>query len=125
MGILKVAQDLTVRKHAALNKTAPRLRTRRDQRLHNTSMTWIRTVSPASDENIQRLVEKVRAGYPPEYATDVIPGESVTAAHSLIPDAMLHMMSGYAALLLPSLPLSRSQQEMIATVVSAVNRCFY
>ncbi len=71
------------------------------------------------------MVEKVRASYPPEYATDVMPGESVTAAHSLIPDAMVHMMSGYASLLSPSLPLTRSQQEMIATVVSVTNRCFY
>ena len=52
-------------------------------------------------------------------------GDSIVAAHSLIPEAMRHMMSGLAALLQPHLPLTRRQHEMIATVVSARNRCFY
>ena len=49
----------------------------------------------------------------------------MTAAHSLIPEAMRHMMSGLAVLLQPDLPLTRRQQEMIASVVSAKNQCFY
>jgi hypothetical protein len=52
-------------------------------------------------------------------------GDSIVAAHSLIPEAMQYMMSGLAALLRPELPLSRRQQEMIASVVSVYNRCFY
>ena len=51
--------------------------------------------------------------------------DSIVAAHSLIPEAMRHMMSGLAVLLRPDLPLTRRQQEMIAAVVSVENRCFY
>jgi hypothetical protein len=51
--------------------------------------------------------------------------DSITAAHSLIPMAMQHAMSAYAVLLDPELPLTRRRHEMIATVVSALNRCFY
>ena len=51
--------------------------------------------------------------------------DSITAAHSLIPEAMRHLMSGLAMLLRPDLPLSRRQQEMIASVVSVENSCFY
>jgi hypothetical protein len=47
------------------------------------------------------------------------------AAHSLIPEAMHHLMAGLAVLLGPHLPLSRRQHEMIASVVSARNSCFY
>jgi hypothetical protein len=38
---------------------------------------------------------------------------------------MVHAMSAYAVMLDPQLPLTRRQHEMIATVVSALNRCFY
>ena len=51
--------------------------------------------------------------------------DSIVASHSLIPEAMLHAMSAYGVLLSKNLPLSRRQHEMIATVVSALNRCFY
>jgi hypothetical protein len=51
--------------------------------------------------------------------------DSITAAHSLIPQALRHAMSAYGVLLDPQLPLTRRQHEMIATVVSALNRCFY
>ena len=95
-------------------------------------MPWIRTIPPAdADSELRRCYEEVYALYPPEYATEVPalqrPGgaDSITAAHSLIPQALRHAMSAYAALLSPDLPLSRRQHEMIATVVSAHNRCFY
>jgi hypothetical protein len=38
---------------------------------------------------------------------------------------MRHAMSTLGALLQPDLPLSRRQHEMIASVVSATNSCFY
>jgi hypothetical protein len=70
--------------------------------------------------------------YPAEYMAEVPAlqrpdgaADSITAAHSLIPQAMLHAMSAYGVLLDPNLPLTRRQHEMIATVVSALNRCFY
>jgi hypothetical protein len=96
-------------------------------------MTWIKTITPEqASPDLQRIYEAVRSLYPPEYGPPVDAvtrpdgsSDSVTAAHSLIPEAMQHMMSGLAVLLQPTLPLTRAQHEMIATVVSARNRCFY
>jgi hypothetical protein len=96
-------------------------------------MTWIKVIPPEEgDERLRRIYEQVRALYPPEYG-DPVPAvtrpdgtsDGVTAAHSLIPEAMGHMMSGLAVVLQPHLPLTRRQHEMIATVVSARNSCFY
>jgi hypothetical protein len=96
-------------------------------------MTWIRTVPPdQADDALRQVYESVRALYPPEYGP-VVPAldrgdgtsDSIVAVHSLIPEAMRHLMSGLAVLLAPGLPLTRRQHEMIATVVSAQNRCFY
>ncbi len=96
-------------------------------------MTWIRIIPPAAaDESLRRCYEDLRALYPEEYHTEVSSlrkpdgtSDSITAVHSLIPEAMRHAMAAYAALLSPGLPLTRRQHEMIATVVSALNRCFY
>lgn len=96
-------------------------------------MTWIRTVphneAPAS---LRDCYDAVYALYPPEYGVEVPAvrradgsADSIVAVHSLIPEALRHAMSAYGALLSPDLPLSRRQHEMIATVVSALNRCFY
>jgi alkylhydroperoxidase family enzyme len=96
-------------------------------------MTWIKTVPPdQAPPELKAVYEAVNRLYPADYGPPVPallrPGggaDSVTAAHSLIPEAMRHAMSAFGALLAPELPLSRRQQEMIATVVSAHNRCFY
>jgi hypothetical protein len=96
-------------------------------------MTWIQTILPAdADDELRRCYESLYALYPPEYHTEVDAlrrpdgsSDRITAAHSLIPEAMRHAMSAYAVLLAPELLLSRRQHEMIATVVSALNRCFY
>ncbi len=96
-------------------------------------MTWIKTVPyNEADENLRRVYESIRVLYPIEYATQVPSlvkedgtADSIVASHSLIPEAMLHMMSGLAVLLRPELGLSRRQQEMIASVVSVQNSCFY
>ena len=96
-------------------------------------VTWIKTISAQdADTALQRCFEQVYALYPAEYAGEVAgvrradgSADSITEAHSLIPDALLHGMSTYGILLSPRLPLSRRQHEMIATVVSALNRCFY
>jgi len=96
-------------------------------------MTWIKTVPyDQAGPELRRLYESIRALYPAEYADPVAAvtradgtGDSITAAHSLIPEAMRHMMSGLGILLQPDLPLTRRQQEMIAAVVSVENRCFY
>ena len=96
-------------------------------------MPWIQTTPyDEADPELRKTYEAIRALYPVEYAEPVAAlvrpdggTDSVTAAHSLIPDVMRHMMSGLGALLQPNLPLMRRQQEMIASVVSAQNQCFY
>ena len=96
-------------------------------------MTWIKTVSPAqADTELQSCYEAVYALYPAEYSIEVSAvrradgsADSIVAAHSLIPQALRHALSAYGVLLSPDLPLRRRDHEMIATVVSALNRCFY
>ncbi len=97
-------------------------------------MTWIRTIpyEQAAPE-LRRLYETMRALYPREYGGEPVPSlvrpdgtsDSISAAHSLIPQAMFHLMSGLGDLLQPNLPLSRRQHEKIAAVVSIKNSCFY
>jgi hypothetical protein len=96
-------------------------------------MTWIKTIPPEqADPPLRGCYESVYALYPPEYHVDVPAvqrpdgtADSITASHSLIPEALRHAMSAYAVLLTPDLPLTRRQHEMIATLVSALNRCIY
>jgi hypothetical protein len=96
-------------------------------------MTWIKNVPAAAAEPaLAAAYEQIYAQYPPEYAVDVPAvtrpdgtSDSITAAHSLIPEAMWHAMATCGVLLAPDLPLTRRQHEMIATVVSALNNCFY
>jgi len=93
-------------------------------------MTWIRTV-PLSQASQQLLkaMESQRELYPKEYATPVFPTEdgpaAIVASHSLIPEALYHAFSTFGALMSPELPLTRRQHEMITTLVSVTNRCFY
>ena len=91
-------------------------------------MTWIKIVPFADDPALARARKMQQDLYPPEYGNPAIlspGGESIVASHSLIPDALYHAFAAYGVLLSPDLPLSRRQHEMIATVVSATNRCFY
>jgi len=90
-------------------------------------MTWIRTIPMEdADEKLRRLMEAQRAMYPKEYATPSSPGgDSVVASHTLMPDALYHIFSAFGAMMGAGLPLSRTQHEMIATMVSVENRCFY
>lgn len=92
-------------------------------------MTWIRTVSAEQDDAVRHAVEAQRALYPKEYAEPVHPtadGTSgIVASHSLIPEALYHAFATFGALMSPALPLTRSQHEMITTVVSVTNRCRY
>jgi hypothetical protein len=78
--------------------------------------------------DLRAVYEAIYKEYPAEYAASV-PAlerpESIVAAHSLIPEAMRHLMTGLAVLLKPDLPLTRRQHEMIAAVVSVRNQCFY
>jgi len=93
-------------------------------------MTWIRTV-PLSEANqsLLRALDAQRMLYPVEYSTPVFPTQdgpsAIVISHSLIPDALYHAFSTFGSLMSPELPLSRRQHEMIATMVSVANRCFY
>jgi len=96
-------------------------------------MTWINTVPSAeADADLKSCYEAVYALYPQEYGAEVSAvrrpdgsADSIVAAHSLIPQALRHALSAYGVLLSPGLPLQRRHHEMIGTVVSALNRCFY
>jgi hypothetical protein len=97
------------------------------------TVTWIKTIPPEqADDELRQTYQAIRALYPTEYGDPVTSlvrpdgsSDSITSAHSLIPEAMRHLMSGLAVLLRPDLPLTRAQQEMIAAVVSVRNSCFY
>ena len=93
-------------------------------------MTWIKTLRMDEDERVKKAIEEERKLYPAEYRTpapavDRGEAESITASHSLIPDALFHSFSAFGAMLSSDLPLKRHQHEMIATVVSVTNRCHY
>ena len=93
-------------------------------------MTWIKTLRMDEDERVKKAIEDERKLYPAEYRTpapavDRGEAESITASHSLIPDALYHSFAAFGAMLSPDLPLKRHQHEMIATVVSVTNRCHY
>ena len=96
-------------------------------------MTWIKIIPPEqADPALRACYEAVYRLYPTEYQGEVAAvqrpdgsADSIVAAHSLIPEALRHSMSMLGVLLQPDLPLTRRQHEMLATVVSAQNRCFY
>jgi hypothetical protein len=90
-------------------------------------MTWIRTIKmEEADEKLRSLMERHRALYPVEYASPVSPGgDSIVASHTLMPDSLYHIFAAFGEMMSPNLPLSRAQHEMIATMVSVENRCFY
>jgi alkylhydroperoxidase family enzyme len=94
-------------------------------------MAWIKTINyDAGDENLRAAMDGQRATYPAEYAVPVHPtagggSSEIVASHSLIPDALYHAFATFGSLMAPELPLSRVQHEMIATLVSSLNRCHY
>lgn len=92
-------------------------------------MTWIKTIPYAeADEKLRKAIDAERALYPAEYATPTgVTDEAggIVSSHSLIPEALFHAFATFGALMSPELPLTRRQHEMITTVVSVANRCFY
>ncbi|MEO8041134.1 MAG: hypothetical protein ABI646_00870 [Acidobacteriota bacterium] len=93
-------------------------------------MAWIKTIPfDGADEKLQKMLNDLRATYPREYeastAEQTGTDESIIESHTLIPDAMYHAFAAYAAMMSPDLPLERRQHEMIATMVSIANDCFY
>lgn len=93
-------------------------------------MAWIKTIPLAEAEGkLLDFLQKQRSLYPPEYATPApkasATDESIVESHTLIPEALFHAFSAFGVLMSPDLPLNRRQHEMIATMVSLVNRCPY
>ena len=93
-------------------------------------MTWIRTIPQSKTEDLtRRMMEEQHKLYPAEYATPVFKTadgpSAIVASHSLIPKALFHAFATFGELMSQELPLTRRQHEMIATVVSVINECFY
>ena len=95
-------------------------------------MAWIKTIKyDDADENLREILMKTRMSYPPEYNSPMSDdpanpiNESIVDSHTLIPDALYHSFSAFSAMMSPDLPLERRQHEMIATMVSVTNDCFY
>ena len=93
-------------------------------------MTWIKTTDPmTADGPVKDAFLGYMKLYPKEYAKPSQPGipaeGRIGASHSLLPDVLYHAFATFGAAMDPSLPLSRRDHEMIATVVSATNRCRY
>jgi hypothetical protein len=92
-------------------------------------MAWIKTIPfEEADEKLRNAMQGQRHLYPQEYDTTqpaILGDESIIASHTLIPDALFHAFSTFGVLMSPDLPLTRREQEMIATMVSLTNDCFY
>ncbi|MEZ5306014.1 MAG: hypothetical protein R2684_02595 [Pyrinomonadaceae bacterium] len=93
-------------------------------------MAWIKTVGlDEADDKLREILMNLRPTFPQEYATPAEKAstinESIIDSHTLIPDALYHAFMTLSVLMRDNLPLSRRQHEMIATVVSATNDCFY
>ncbi len=63
-------------------------------------MTWIKTVSPQSDDEVRRATAAQRDLYPIEYAVPIHPtpdGQTseIVASHSLIPGALHHAFATF------------------------------
>ena len=96
-------------------------------------MPWIKTPKlSAAPPELHAALRDVRAGLPPEYsapASERVPEsvrtQSIVMAHGLVPEALKGFFGAYNAFFSPELPLCRREQELIATVVSLANDCFY
>lgn len=92
-------------------------------------MAWIKTIGfhdPDLSPELIAAYQAAGAGAPPDYK--VGGGDDaaeIVKSHSLDPQA-LRLLFGFGMHLIngPS-PLSRRDREMINTVVSTANRCFY
>ena len=93
-------------------------------------MAWIKTIPfDEADDELKKILIKTRESYPKEYGSPNPPtipiDESIVDSHTLMPEALFHTFTAFSAMMAPDLPLSRRQHEMIATMVSLTNDCFY
>lgn len=81
-------------------------------------MAWIRTVEEVKAEGLLKsLYEGLRK------QVGMVP--NVLKVLSLHPETMRATMALFQTVMYGPAPLSRPQREMIALVVSAINRCHY
>ena len=82
-----------------------------------------------ANQQLLRALQSQHLLYPKEYGAPVFKMDSevagIVGSHSLIPEALYHAFSTFGVLMSPELPLTRRQHEMITTMVSVTNRCFY
>ncbi len=84
-------------------------------------MPWIKTISPEEAEGLVKEVYEKRIG-PSANRRNVSP---IRRVQSLNPQALYHWMNLNNTILYGESGISRAEREMIATAVSAVNRCSF
>lgn len=90
-------------------------------------MAWIKTIGFKDPEMTPELMAAYQAAgsaLPPEYMGGD-DAANIVKSHSLDPEALRTAFSAGLHLINGPSPLSRRDREMINTVVSAANRCFY
>ncbi len=81
-------------------------------------MAWIRTISPA---DAQGRVAEIYAGFKSRFGA----APNIMQAFSLKPELLAAVARVFQVATFGGSKLTRVQEEMIATVVSATNRCHY
>jgi hypothetical protein len=64
-------------------------------------------------------------GHPSDRVPEAVRKESIVFAHARMPGLLAGFFSGYNSVFREGLPLSRREQELVASVVSKANDCFY
>ncbi len=81
-------------------------------------MAWIRTIpEEEATGHLAEIYSEIRKGFP------AVP--NVMKALSLRPELLGHLRQVAMSATFGGSHLTRTQEEMIATVVSAINRCHY
>ena len=91
-------------------------------------MAWIKTIGfqdPGMNPELAAAYQEILQIAPREYLEGATDAPSIAKAHSLDPKALITAFRSGMHLLNGPSPLSRKDREMIATVVSSANRCFY
>jgi alkylhydroperoxidase family enzyme len=90
-------------------------------------MAWIKTIGvrdPEMSPEIGKALQEAAVNLPSEYQV----GEDIAnilKTHTLDPEALRTAFSAGLHLIAGPSPLTRREREMINTVTSTANRCFY
>ncbi len=80
---------------------------------------WIHVVPEEEAEG------ELKALYEQEFDTEKQGTDNILAVHSLNPPTLRAHADLYHTVMHAKSPLSRSEREMVAVVVSAINKCHY